>query len=590
MKADPAILDDARSVPGSAIAAKNRRVIHVILCLAIAYGVGSAYYRRWVCDDAFISYRYALNLVEGHGLVFNSGERVEGYTNFLWTLWCAVALLLKLPCEQWTMAWGIVFYGLSLGLLGYHFLLVRRATGLTGFALPVAAMLGALHSDWAIYATSGLETSLFTFLALLGYVLLARGIVDGHHRPVAVGLVMTLCALTRPDGVIFALIIGAVLFWLTWPRARPVLWYALVFGVPQAAFLAWRIGYYGDIFPNTYYAKSGDQAWWTQGWHYLSLYLQRYAALALAIPAMCVCVARRANASDAGSRLFSRLAFACAAMGGAYTLFIVRVGGDFMFARMLIPATPFFLMLIEMGLTALPKGGAALRAGIAVGIALALALPSAPMKDRELAHGVANEWTYYGDYMLRETKSGTLRKYLSDLPVCIAFMGAEAHLMYKGRIPTAIESEAGLTDRFVAHQEIRERGRVGHEKNAPVDYLIRRRKAHFTFHPVAVGILRLDKHLINCQINLDGVPGYVLHWDPAIIDTLRRRGAQVEDLPARINQLIAHLSEGSDDVVADLYARLRLMYFDHVHDPQREAPFRKRLGLSGTTDSGNQGA
>jgi hypothetical protein len=128
MKADPAILDDARSVPGSAIAAKNRRVIHVILCLAIAYGVGSAYYRRWVCDDAFISYRYALNLVEGHGLVFNSGERVEGYTNFLWTLWCAVALLLKLPCEQWTMAWGIVFYGLSLGLLGYHFLLVRPAS------------------------------------------------------------------------------------------------------------------------------------------------------------------------------------------------------------------------------------------------------------------------------------------------------------------------------------------------------------------------------------------------------------------------------------------------------------------------------
>ena len=40
----------------------------------------------WLTDDAFISFRYARNLLEGHGLVFNPGERVEGYTNFLWVL------------------------------------------------------------------------------------------------------------------------------------------------------------------------------------------------------------------------------------------------------------------------------------------------------------------------------------------------------------------------------------------------------------------------------------------------------------------------------------------------------------------------
>ena len=57
----------------------------------------------WTCDDAFISYRYALNLVEGKGLVFNAGERVEGYSNFLWTLWCAVGLLLKV--SGWYRQW-----------------------------------------------------------------------------------------------------------------------------------------------------------------------------------------------------------------------------------------------------------------------------------------------------------------------------------------------------------------------------------------------------------------------------------------------------------------------------------------------------
>ena len=39
----------------------------------------------FLTDDAFISFRYVRNLLEGHGLVFNPGERGEGYSNFLWT-------------------------------------------------------------------------------------------------------------------------------------------------------------------------------------------------------------------------------------------------------------------------------------------------------------------------------------------------------------------------------------------------------------------------------------------------------------------------------------------------------------------------
>jgi len=50
-----------------------------------------------VQEDAFISIRYAQNLVDGHGLVYNAGERVEGYTNFLWTLLLAGGLKLGVP-------------------------------------------------------------------------------------------------------------------------------------------------------------------------------------------------------------------------------------------------------------------------------------------------------------------------------------------------------------------------------------------------------------------------------------------------------------------------------------------------------------
>ena len=52
--------------------------------------------RAWefLCDDAFISFRYAENWVAGRGLVFNAGEQVEGYTNFSWTMLCALGMQL----------------------------------------------------------------------------------------------------------------------------------------------------------------------------------------------------------------------------------------------------------------------------------------------------------------------------------------------------------------------------------------------------------------------------------------------------------------------------------------------------------------
>src|SRR5262245_30182050 len=57
-------------------------LIAPVLLVAAAY----ATQHYWLCDDAFISFRYVRNLVTGHGLVFNVGERVEGYSNFLWVI------------------------------------------------------------------------------------------------------------------------------------------------------------------------------------------------------------------------------------------------------------------------------------------------------------------------------------------------------------------------------------------------------------------------------------------------------------------------------------------------------------------------
>lgn len=58
----------------------------VVLLIIITIFVAQALSLNFTQDDAFISYRYAKNFIQGKGLVFDSGEKVEGHTNFLWKL------------------------------------------------------------------------------------------------------------------------------------------------------------------------------------------------------------------------------------------------------------------------------------------------------------------------------------------------------------------------------------------------------------------------------------------------------------------------------------------------------------------------
>ncbi|UCG32909.1 MAG: hypothetical protein JSU68_14745, partial [Phycisphaerales bacterium] len=160
------------SQPRSARRASPELLGLSLVVLPVVPGMLLAAGTRWVCDDAFISFRYSENLVNGLGLVFSAGERVEGYTNFLWVMWTALGLRFGADAEVWSMAWGLIFYGGTIGLLAVYHRRVRRLVGATGPAIPVAAFMAALHGDWNIWATGGLETSVFTFLCVSAYVLL----------------------------------------------------------------------------------------------------------------------------------------------------------------------------------------------------------------------------------------------------------------------------------------------------------------------------------------------------------------------------------------------------------------------------------
>lgn len=557
--------------------------------VALAVAASAAVNQWWTADDAFISFRYARNLVDGMGLVFNAGERVEGFTNLTWTLWAAAGLRLGFAAEAWANFWGLGCYLATIALLWFQHRSDARVWTGGAFVLPVAALGAALSTDWAIWAVSGMETALFTFLLTAAFVAAARPLSTeegGTGWWLLAGAISGLAALTRPDGMLPAYVIG--LASLAWgrPRLRAAIGFALGFGVLWLPATVWRVAYYGDFFPNTYYAKSAWLPWYEQGWHYAGLFFERYwpllAGPVLLLAAAIVGYTRRSRdpAATAGVALHGRVVVLALAIAVTYTWYVVRVGGDFMFARLLIPTLPFYLLLLGYGLMLAPFTRP--RWGQVAGLALlaGIALTSTPVGGTEWAHGIADERSYYSDKKVADLEhSGeVLGRVFEGLPVRVAFYGDEARIVYRAAFPVAIEGHAGLTDREVARQELTRRGRVGHEKHASVDYLIEQRAVHFTFSKVPGEVLRLNDWIPEIVVPFDReVYGRVLHWDPAMMRALQERGVPVPDFLGVVDATIAGLDAQPPERIAEIYDKLRRFYFVHHPDPEREAAFRRRL-------------
>jgi hypothetical protein len=562
----------------------KRRIAAVAISFALLLCGGiAAYHQWWTADDAFISFRYARNFSEGRGLVFNEGERVEGYSNLLWTLWAAAGLALGREAEDWANLWGLIFYlGSILLLLLNHDAWNRRVANARWW-IPVAAAGAVAHRDWNVWATGGMETSLFTFLLTASYLAFVWK-PSAVRRLALSGLLSGLAALTRPDGLLPALVLGLFVVAYGRPRLRSALAYAIPFIALWLPFMAWRLWYYGDIVPNTYYARSAYLAWYGQGWHYLVLYFEKYWVLlfgpGLLLAVFLIRRVRLPVLRDEDGARWRLHVFLAAAIAAAYTFYVVRVGGDFMFARMLIPATPFYLILLERGLMAIFRSRPVNGYGALLILFVAMAVTPSPVSGSELRHGVADERRYCSGERteLLDHSAEVLGRYFEGLPVRVAFYGGEARVVYKARFAVAVESHSGLTEPEVAKRKLAKRGRVGHEKHAGAEYLIENRRAHFTFSSVPGKLLDLERLIPEVIVEFDEeVYGRALHWDPAMMDALRRRGALVPDYIERLDRYIERLGEVTDEEAREVYVRLRRFYFMHVDDPIRESAFKSRL-------------
>jgi arabinofuranosyltransferase len=213
-----------------------------------------AFSRVKIIDDAYISYRYAYNIVEGQGLVFNTGERVEGYTNLLWTLMMTVPESLGLPVHLFA-----AFLGAAFGLLALiDTWRICNRLGVSSLGSTVATVALGLYPDFWLVVVNGLEGGLLAFLLMRSVYLVLSG------RYTYAGLFCGLLFATRPDtlpvGVICALyaLLASENQTLSLRqrlahRAGPLLcaWLALV-----VAITVWGLSYYGACLPNTIAAKS----------------------------------------------------------------------------------------------------------------------------------------------------------------------------------------------------------------------------------------------------------------------------------------------------------------------------------------------
>ena len=454
----------ALSVPRVRASARGlpRWVGPVALAGALVLGVAWGWKLAWLGDDAYISFRYADNLVRGNGLVFNPGERVEGYTNFLFTLLLAGAIRGGLDPGQVSIVWGLACFAGLIALLPRILHALRPAAGVP--LLPLAALLSAGQYTLASFATSGLETM---FAATLVALALERAL---SGAPLAAGAAGIAATLAHPDHGILYAALGLALF-LEPGRRRELLRYSLPFVGVYIPYFLWRWHWYGDFFPNTYYAKSAHLSYFEQGWVYIASFAIG-SGFWLGTPLVAFGV-WRARRTILGRTLLIGVPL--------FVLYVAKIGGDFMYGRLLVPLLAPLLLAGEVGWRELLSERRTLLAGVGLAALAMVVVPTRILEPGEKKWHVSDERTFYpvASFSPLVVRSRYFRW----------ARGLNEHFVERGVTPrlglqcvgtvgyyTGLEivDALGITDRELAHRPIEIRGRPGHEKVASADDLIER--------------------------------------------------------------------------------------------------------------------
>ena len=301
-------------------------------------------------DDAYITFSHAKNLVDGHGLVFSRGTRVEATSSFLWAI-------LVTPFEA-LLPQGALLGSKLLGVLSIcgtlwaGILLIRELIGTSSWTWPLSLLYSftiIANSSFITWSTYGMENGLMAFLLMMAAVLFVR---ESHlNKGILSAVLLLLVEMCRAEGFMFVTIFAALrLFEFATcrhqhARARCIRWF-IVLACSIGAYEAFGLAYYGHFLPNSATAKIPMLSWDTlvRGKEYLTegpaaLFVLVFATLSLLLPY----AAFSASRGNSSFRSAVSLLWLCIVAQMAFSLV---VGGDWMpNSRFLSHVFPLLLVL-----------------------------------------------------------------------------------------------------------------------------------------------------------------------------------------------------------------------------------------------------
>jgi len=204
-------------------------------------------------DDAMVSMRYAWNLAHGLGIVWNQGEYIEGYTNPLWVLYMAFWHLLPVAASKVSLAIQVTgAFLLGLNLVFIYKIVIHLSDSI--LAMLAALLLTAFYGPLNIWGLLGMEVSLLALiLSMATWIALTR---DLSRWIPWLYLLLGIGTLVRVDMAIpFVLILAFEIVTDKERRRQHLAWGWALLGIFLGGQEAFRLWYYGDLLPNTYYLK-----------------------------------------------------------------------------------------------------------------------------------------------------------------------------------------------------------------------------------------------------------------------------------------------------------------------------------------------
>jgi arabinofuranosyltransferase len=351
---------------------RRNKIALLVLALATVLAVWYGWRLFWfLTDDAFIAFRYVSNSRLGYGYVWNAPpfRPVEGYTSFLWVVLLDVVWRVTgfEPPDSANYL-SLIFSCLTLLVGALMVLKMELRAELAKYrVLFLALVLIAVVTNrtFLAWTSSGLETAMFNFFLTL-WVYCCLFLTVGSRRWVfAASFSVALLTLSRPDGLLFALVTAALIARAVYAQVRLSQTTALRLALAasplliSSAHLLWRRATYKAWLPNTYYAKTVAGRVWPQGGlRYFASFVLEYS-LWVWLGVLVIVILIKAKRFWSGKELdpaWLNKAAVCLALFAHFLYYTIVIGGDHFEYRVyshlvLLMSVSFLWMLNNLRMT-----------------------------------------------------------------------------------------------------------------------------------------------------------------------------------------------------------------------------------------------